>query len=79
MLSLGAARPAAVSEREYGVSSDFASITVDFGDFSYMPTSARRLDDALGDDAFNAWLNSEDAPEENFFRSRFPVQLYYMW
>ena len=51
MLSLGAAGPAAVSEREYGVSSDFASITVDFGDFSYMSTTARRLDDALGDDA----------------------------
>ena len=47
MLSLGAAGPAAVSSREYGVSSDFASITLDFGDFSYMSTTARQNQRAL--------------------------------
>merc|ERR1719198_2759273 len=41
----------AVAEREYGVSSDFASITLDFGDFSYMSTTVRRLAEEKAVDA----------------------------
>jgi glycine cleavage system H protein len=42
---------APVAEREYGVSSDFASITLDFGDFSYMSTTVRRLAEEKAVDA----------------------------